>query len=100
PFAAATNSAPSVGSPRTAQVPPSSRSLAPLQSTDAINSSLRARRPAIGDGGRSGSRISPVGRYPSPVTSKSRPPAKSRVTVISFFVIVPVLSEQITVADP
>ena len=43
---------------------------------------------------------SPCGTYPVPVTSQVFPPLQSFVTVILFCVIVPVLSEQITEAQP
>ena len=42
----------------------------------------------------------PTGSYPSPVTSKVSLSTTNFVTVISFFVNVPVLSVQITVAEP
>ncbi len=42
----------------------------------------------------------PAGWYPSPVTWKVLPPAQPRTTVIWFCVSVPVLSEQMTVAQP
>src|SRR5690606_36507698 len=44
--------------------------------------------------------ISPYGSYPKPDTSYREPPLHRWVTVILFWVSVPVLSEQITDAQP
>ncbi len=44
--------------------------------------------------------ISPTASYPVPVKLYSDPSKKISFTVISFLVIVPVLSEQITSTDP
>lgn len=44
--------------------------------------------------------IDPLGAYPSPLTSASRLLKYSSLTVISFFVRVPVLSERMTVVEP
>ena len=42
----------------------------------------------------------PSGPYPTPLTRRSRPPARTRCTVISFWVSVPVLSVQMTMVEP
>lgn len=45
--------------------------------------------------------ISPMGLYPTPVTSAKHPSdVMIDVTVISFLVSVPVLSEQMTLTQP
>ncbi len=96
-LAAATTSAPSVGSPFTVHAPSFSTRCASDDSVAAFRSS---RRVVDGPTPLPSCWNSPCGLYPAPVTSYDPSPVTMRRTVISFFVSVPVLSVQMTVVDP
>ncbi len=97
-MAAATTSAPSVGSPTMLQVSLSCTRWASLQRTAARRRSLRSSSSSLTG---SDPRMNvPSGSYPTPVTSMVWPSSQMRRTVISFLVSVPVLSEQINVVQP
>ncbi len=64
------------------------------------HSVLRTAWQQAGSAGLPSTVKSPSGAYPRPEISTRIPSAHNWVTVISFCVSVPVLSEQITVAEP
>ena len=97
----ATRNAASVGSPCTLHEPSEpSTSSASLDRLPAA-STKRTSSSSTGSSRRCAStRISPSGEYPEPVTSTSPVAVTIRSMVISLRVNVPVLSEQMTDADP
>ena len=98
PFSPRTSSAPSVGSPVSTTAAPLRATLAVFTTTAATS----ARRTASGSSVSAAPSLAkpPSRPSPSPLTSYDASAVASARTVISLRVSVPVLSEQITVAQP
>ncbi len=99
PFIASTTSAPSVGDPLSSHWSPSRARLALLHSCAVSRIRARSARSSARTL-PSGPRMWPVGSSPVPVTSKAPSGVQIRCATMRFSVMVPVLSEQITVAAP
>eukprot|EP00162_Nutomonas_longa_P014219 comp21874_c0_seq1/m.49553 comp21874_c0_seq1/g.49553 ORF comp21874_c0_seq1/g.49553 comp21874_c0_seq1/m.49553 type:complete len:307 (-) comp21874_c0_seq1:449-1369(-) len=102
PLSAATLSAPSVGSPSMRYLPVESGgcSFALLQSPNPSRVWRRTPVAAWISAPVSSQLNVPVGSNPTPPTEMMRPLTQSFLTVSSFWVNVPVLSEQMTVQEP
>ena len=95
PFMAATTSAPSVGSPMTLHPSGVFFTSVLVHIAAIVSRNGRSRFFSSASGGKPPD----SGEYPSPSTSMMRPSTNTFFTVICLWVIIPVLSEQSTVAS-